>query len=890
MKKFLSVILTLCMLFVSADAFAFTNITESTDGWTVDASPEGSAGAELRSDGYHVYFDTTAEAAKASVMAKREYTHGGGAVFALSAGVMISGTDENITREIGIYKGLINRKPVSVKGNVLSFFGDEAATIEENTMTDIFVSVDIENDTGYLWINGELTAQADGVWRTQFTGASSEIRVINKLGSAAAAASDFVIKDMVIGDGSADTGISFTSSPADGAAFVDSSIPGIDIDFGGLTNSANISESNITLTEDGTEVDVDIIKSGSVYTVAPINGFSGLKTYELAFADIVDLLGTSQGGKSISFSTTKEGHIPPSMELTTSGAKAFVGDTITVNAQISGSEETERVEYKLNGADFDTVTEGDFSCDFALDKGSYTVSAVAYDILGGASSEESINIEFIENTAPVVAISFPSEGESYDMSDDFTSCGISASDAEDNLSTVTVTVNGEIAAESADSSFAADISGFIRLGENVLTVTAVDELGLTGTKTVTFKVDGSDEINEFANESFDSGSHTKLGSYVANSSSVAPVIKVVEGSGNDTPAYVYEGSPAGGAYLNMATQNVKTHLKVYFDLYFGSVPGGCNLYYGVSASGGNLLFDLVNFTGSTAKIAGQSNIAYKAQTWYNCIFDVDLAERVLSFTLDDPMDGEPAATYSMPITNDKVTNGYIRFNYAAEGGTENILVALDNVRYVELTKPPVLEGVSTDGATIADTLPSGTKLYAHLTSGLDSESLTKENVEVSALGDKLAIDSVALVSDEIVEITLKEPLRTAVEHQVTIKAGTIRINGKPTDTDLTKSFGVEPGIVDVKNVKFIKNGDNVKLSGVFVHNEDGEVGGLGVLTVYRGSEMQSISITPLSAGSFSAQSFTTGSLPMESGDTAEFVVIRSIAEPEFITSAIYTMN
>lgn len=1080
LKKLLSLIITVCMVATSVGALAFSDDFASGDAWEVSATAESKSdsGVLFDADGMHININTVGAAQKPNVTATREFD-ASGEVFALSARVKLSGIDDKVNRKLTVVKTNLKKAELfDFRGDKLYAFGQSAAvaafTAEQDEWMDIFVTVDMTTSNGCLWADGKLVATGDTKWRADFNDSTLKIEAKSNSSSSIEAESDFVFASMKVDSLSANSGIAYTSDPEDGAKLLDSSTLGaIGLTFDSVTAPSNMAADNLTLTEDGTEIEFEVTNDGLVYSVVPKNGFAPGKAYVLTIADFVSIMGASQGAKTIGFTTKIEGYekpvvtldksdylayddetvaviasvatldmvtkveffvdgmlaetvtaapytfeltkpngdytvtakaydsvdgegkasaavrfvtntaptvecasltdggvygegddfskvafdisdaapgrivsasltvdgkpvsgfdkdnttadlsalltkgshviiataedekglvgrleinitvvgadyVKPSVKLAASAA-VYVGGTVTVTPKVTGSEAVQYVEFTVDGKSY-KVTKAPFAYDFSLTAGVHEVSAVARDVLGSLSDAAKVNIEFKANTAPKVSAGI-ANGTTVSADDDFSAVSVTATDAEDNLKSVTVTFNGETVATETEGSFTVDLGGKVRVGENTLGIVAVDDGGLVGKYTAVFTADGAYTSRELFSLDFDSMEDHKLPVNIQNGDTAKTTYEFGI-DGNDTKALVYRGfNNSDDDYYRIHTNEITSRLVFSFDMNWLSAEQHGSMYL-IKESVGTGMRTPVQWNNGTAKLDGGASFKFERNKWYTYTYDVNFETLTYTLTVTDGDGTVVGSSKSVVPEGFKYTFfRLITHSNLEDGDKIPSEFAVDNMKAAAYNKPPIITGVreKTSDVTGSSLAPTATRFRIDIPAGLgyDNAADMSSLISITTDGEDMLIKSAAYDSkNSQIVIDPGESLRSLCDYVITLSADTLSADGVAIGAPLVKSFGVTAAVTDAEGISISHSGGKARVSGRIV-NGDESVNCKAILTVYRGGEMTDICITPIHAEAFATTAFTTDYVNAADGDEINFVVIDSFESGRFITSKIY---
>ncbi|MBI5484059.1 MAG: fibronectin type III domain-containing protein, partial [Deltaproteobacteria bacterium] len=151
------------------------------------------------------------------------------------------------------------------------------------------------------------------------------------------------------------------------------------------------------------------VQDVSNQTVATISGLDPAKNYSFA----VTAYNTSSIESSYSNIITVLESIPPSISITNPGDNAKISDTVLVSASATDNTGVVKVEFLVNGNIQSTVATApyEFTWDTrALQPGTYSITAKAYDAAGNVGTTSISAIVASELTPPTVSCSVPVTG------------------------------------------------------------------------------------------------------------------------------------------------------------------------------------------------------------------------------------------------------------------------------------------------------------------------------------------------------------------------------------------------------------------------------------------------------------------------------------------------
>ena len=256
-------------------------------------------------------------------------------------------------------------------------------------------------------------------------------------------------------------------------------------------NGSTLTASSITITPaplgsvtysfaDGVgKINFASLASGETYTV---NVTDGVKT----------VFGQAVTPSAMSFTTVAGANIPPIVNITapTANQKFVPGENVNISATATDMDgSVASVEFfdgvtslgVDNSAPYEAVLSG-------ITAGAHTIKAVATDDIG-ATGEVSVNITASANQIPVVAITFPEEGTTFEQGDDMTVSGTVSDPDADGIASVEIYKDDAYIGDAAvaGNSFSFSVTS-LDLGTHVIKAIATDGRGGEGQAETTINV------------------------------------------------------------------------------------------------------------------------------------------------------------------------------------------------------------------------------------------------------------------------------------------------------------------------------------------------------------------------------------------------------------------
>ena len=224
-------------------------------------------------------------------------------------------------------------------------------------------------------------------------------------------------------------------------------------------------------------------------------------------------------------------------------------------------------------------------------EGSKTIYAWYKDAAGNVSSTASATIT-LDTTVPTVTISSPTSNSTYTSTSSTISLGGSASDSSSGISSVAWSNNrgGNGTATGTASWTVSSIS--LSSGDNVITVTAKDGAGNSGTDTITVTYSTGTTV---------SVPTVSTGSVSSVTTSSATLSGTVNANGASTTAWFNYGTTSGSYSGTSTTQSVTGSSNTTVSIGISGLSSNTTYYYRIAASnsGGTSYGSELSFTTST---------------------------------------------------------------------------------------------------------------------------------------------------------------------------------------------------------------------------------------------------------------------------------------------------
>ncbi|WP_299439034.1 Ig-like domain-containing protein [uncultured Aquimarina sp.] len=200
-----------------------------------------------------------------------------------------------------------------------------------------------------------------------------------------------------------------------------------------------------------------------------------------------------------------------------SGQSFLIGNVVTINANASDADGTiTKVEFYVDDTMISEDTSAPYTTNWTALEGNHTITASATDNDNNVTTSTAVSITVTndDNTPPTISIT--SNGTSFNTGESV-DIQANANDSDGNITKVSFYVDGNMISEDTSAPYSANWTAII--GNHVLTATATDNEGASGTSTainITVNTDGGGECNE--------PQYVENGGYVAGS--------IVQNNGN----------------------------------------------------------------------------------------------------------------------------------------------------------------------------------------------------------------------------------------------------------------------------------------------------------------------------------------------------------------------
>jgi len=747
---------------------------------------------------------------------------------------------------------------------------ESSAELSVGVEFDTVIYVDPDEGTSVIWLDDNKIFEGDAPdWISSFDYSNTSIIFVNSL-SGSDLISVWNIDKVSLGFPGE---LQITSNPVDGAVMVDTAVFDFaEINFGSVVSPAitkNVALKSGDNEESLSEEDCVVKYCGEKIYVAPVAGFSAIKTYKVEVSEILDPSGAVQGTYSIMFTTAPEGYEAPVVTITQpeENVSVFEGQSVTVSVNIESTSEIEKVEFVVEGVVAYTAYSAPYIYTIDdIEAGSYDVFVRAYDVYEGSGISETVTITAQNNTLPTVSISGISDGETV-SSGSTLEITANAEDAEGEISKVILYINDRVFAEKTEAPFTFSVTD-LPIGVCEIKVRAYDEADTFSESAVNVSVLKS-ITKIMADEKFDDYeggqpadpniSIVKEGGY-HQSTEIDSQHGISMAIGSNTKT---TGNGTAVRVSHVSNNLITTEFDVYFPsknaklvLMARNVGAGNYLTFFTFGTDGKIT---MNGSGGTV-LSGEY---YETGKWYRIKHILDGVTNKFDCYIGEVtyVNGERVIDY-VQYADDRLAAGYNKVTKISSVGafvvtSDNVpgYVVIDNIYSEAVEQMPYITGVSSifDGETYEEVLYDADKILVKLSRSISATDVKK----ITSLRDEISeIPITSAVYDEEsggIVITPAKKLNSGMKHTVTFGSALEVNTGETLGYELSGEFTTTAKSFDVADGSFIRNGNNVK----FKINVDNSSGGsknvIVIITAWNGNEL-------ISSGAFET-TLTNGQNP-----------------------------
>ena len=696
----------------------------------------------------------------------------------------------------------------------------------------------------------------------------------------------------------------FSSTPSDGEAMLDvSALSEITVEFGAYMEPAVFAAANLSLESGGIGESLQpaafaVQSAGNKMKILPQAGLESKMQYKLTINAVRDVFGKDYGGKAISFTTAEAGYVAPSVHILepADGSEIYQGQSVTVRAEAEAESGIAKVEFFQNGVPIATLENREV-WEMELDglaPGTYTFTARVTDLAGGSTFSQPVTLTVKQNLAPIITVEgISSGGESQEISvEALKSLQITANDPEGALDHVEVYLNDALAASSREASFTADLSG-CPIGKNQLKIIAFDGYGARGVflkELVVVKTTVKELIRSDFND-YTGGKPAGFGTLAAEKNGYVQPAAIDQAHGTSVAigSDAATGTTDIGPQLQYIMTGTNRTLRIENEVYFPTDKVAfmlrCRNAFANNSSGNELKIaefskgGQIKLLGSGGKEApGLSGLRYETGRWYHMECVLNGANNTYDFYLDGQLlvsgrvgegsggvNGYNQIRWSINTTND------------ADGQPEGGFVAVDNVRCMEVSSLPYIDGVyTTEGESEIDYAAEA--VYARLSAPIVGENLA----EYLALTNELGVVPLRAVDYDSAALTIKIqpqiPLYSNMAYKIALSEKLPLEAGKPAGYAIQMEFTTSCKPFDVVRGTVKTEGNTAKFEAELVNNTPEARQAVLVLQIWEGKRLVRAAAREVTLAAGTSEVCTTDGLAVSDRQKAVGYVMGPLGE------------
>ena len=709
--------------------------------------------------------------------------------------------------------------------------------------------------------------------------------------------SDFIIKNVAVYNGAKSEDIKYYPNSQSGI-LTPQNLEAITFDFGGRVAPVMYEKENYFLTENGDVKDFDLTSTETGVKVVPENGFSSGKAYKLSAVSKKDILNNDMTVNDIVFTMASADYKVPEVELSSSHSKLYTGNTTEITTNVISDMEIAKVVYTVKYSGEEETFEKTDSEDgykLSLSKtaaGLYEIKAYAVDIAGGRSLEKSVNVEFVENTAPSVSIANITSG-TIDEDDLPEKIILTATDNE-KLENVELYIDNALVKTFTQPPYEYETKD-ISAGNHTIKAVAYDDGGLSDEDIKNILImpkEGDPALifeQNFDNYAGGKPADTNFSWWQFDNAEVMSADTSREDT--DGKAFLIDYENIAGAnqqsfIVFSKTQNAYNKLLVEYDVNIKDL-GDMTHYVKIGPTSPHSRgYSLVSFDNREMTYyknnSANGTYAYPKNEWLSLSFEIDYLKKEFSFK----MKNEQGAILTQATNQFNSSVEYAQFClYFPTQAGQKFKVAFDNFVASSIDAVPVISKIGQDGNVDASVTPTAQNIAVKLTSALKAESVTKENVKLMLGNEEVMVKEISYAS-MIITIVPDEKLRSDEEYTVVIKETTQTPMESVIGTQVKGRFTTTVGELDLASNTLETQTDKMRVKGELVYTADEPTYAYIILTVWDGDKLSDITIKEMSV-SKTNKSFTTDYVEYKNGYKAELYVWDSLSTPNSLTTKIY---
>lgn len=888
-----------CLL---AAAIAFGSLSlcnfeaKAAGSWECSALPEDSSYVNAEDSNLDLYFKTDNNEGRAN--AERSYDLSDNEQICISFVSEISTIDSSAVRRLNIQNNsLTTTEIINITGSELKVFGTQSEKSLE-AQKEYQFDIGIKPDTGYavVWLDSEqiYSGELGNKWKN-FNYSSMNILFRNTSSSQISALeSEWKISDYSLTDNS-DT---FTTSPENGEAFVDSERGGIDIKFSGLKTPEVFSNGNYELWADSEQIGFNIERSGNTARIVPENGLEPSTHYSLTIKTISDVFGTLQcENEIIEFDTADADYEKATVSISADSENIYDNESAYITIDAYSSQGIQKTVIYVNDEEYKVFEGAPENFEFTEKEGTYKMYAEVTDIMGGKAVSETIVINILHNEPPEITVSGLVNGMTYEASK-LKSIGISASDPDGTIEYLRAEVNGEEYELDPAVNNTLDLSG-LEPDMYTLTVYTADNSGTTESKEIAFTVlEGYTTTRVFESDfnSYTSDGTTNPG-ITFNMGGDAQLIASKDYGEEHGTVVLFKtdggevgGNTAHGSWGRIVTSNTTDGFIIQMDINLINDKGF--FYFMLKHPTQAPLAMDVQIKSGELTLNNNGSIAVRRTLtpgeWYTIIYRVDLKNHKYWFTLDDEL---LADEFNLGNTSLTQVDTRLVMEFPDKVPTQCGL-AFDNMTVDYITPIPQVTSVTGDDNEVVSRIsPYTNKLNVAVNTELSSATINRETVQLYCGDERVYYDSIKYDStSRMLTITLSEKLRSDQDYAVVITDSVTTADGGIITGGMRGEFSVDYSDTDVSSFNLDLSGNSIKASGS-IYNRTGKPGECYVIVnIFNGIRIVNTYVEKVSYSRATETNFKIEGVDMSGGTRAEAYVWKSLSKPEPVSSRIYYYN
>ena len=348
-----------------------------------------------------------------------------------------------------------------------------------------------------------------------------------------------------------------------------------------------------------------------------------------------------------------------------------------------------------------------------------------------------------------------------------------------------------------------------------------------------------------------------------------------------------------GAYTQIGINSAyaTATVEIEFDMWLESVPQQFEIGVRDTAKSSistdiTILPTGINFAGDRANSVSKIDWSLPEYTgWYHFAYTVNAGARVYSCTITREGETEPfAQTTDSKMALQTISGAQgLRITMKVNKEGQTTLTALDNISMSVAVGETVISGVTADVMSENGKIaPESTSVAVELTNGLNSATVTTDNVKVYTDNREVIVDSISF--DGNLVINFSEKLQPDKIYTI-ILADTIadslnNLLGGGRKCCFMTSYAASDAI----NLSLVSDDNGSRVTGTMIDFNNSGKTLYTVLTVWNGDRMTDIVINPITWSD--GASFTTGYVNVADGETVSFAVWDRLYNPTVLLKDI----